>query len=84
MRETSMMPNLISSSVSKRAMRDPKNYAGAFVVTNNGFFQAIVNILNHIGGSKGEFQIASSIEVAQAGIAERLKTLPQISEVAEQ
>ncbi|MBL8156915.1 MAG: hypothetical protein JNM70_22265 [Anaerolineae bacterium] len=81
MRETSMMPNLISSSVSKRAMRDPKNYAGAFVVTNSGFFQAMVNIMNRIGGSKGKFYIASSIEAAQAGIQERLRTLPQISNV---
>lgn len=84
MRETSTLPNLISSSVSRRAARDPKNYAGAFVVTNNGFFQAIVNILNHIGASKGKFHIASSIEAAQEAIAERRKTLMPLSEMTEQ
>lgn len=82
-RETSMMPNLITSSVSKRATRDPKNYASAFVVTNSGFFQAIVSILNHVGGSKGKFQLASSVEVAQAAIAERRKMMPPLSEVVE-
>lgn len=82
MRETSMMPNLVSSSVANRAMRDPKNYAGAFVVTASGFFQAIVNIVNHIGGSKGKFQIASSIEAAQAAIAEQHKALPPLGEDA--
>ncbi len=82
-RETSMMPNVITSSVSKRAARDPKNYASAFVVTNSGFFQAMVNILNHIGGAKGKFQLASSVEAAQAAIAERRKMMPPLSEVVE-
>ncbi|MBL8156916.1 MAG: hypothetical protein JNM70_22270 [Anaerolineae bacterium] len=83
MRDTSMMPNLISSSVATRATRDPRNYDMAFVVTSSGFFQAIVNILNRLAGSKGKFQIASSIEAAQEAIAERRKTLPPLSEMAE-
>lgn len=81
MRETSMMPNLVSSSVANRALRDPKNYAGAFVVTKSGFFRAMVNIMNRIGGSKGKFTLVETMEAAQAGIAEHYKLLPPLSEV---
>ncbi len=78
-----MMPNLITSSVSKRATRDPKNYAGAFIVTSNSFFWAIINIANRIGGTKGKAETASSVEAAQAAIAERRKMMPPLSEVVE-
>lgn len=84
MRDTTTLPNLISSSIAKRAARDPRNYDMAFVVTTSSFFQAIVNILNRLAGSKGKFQIASSIEAAQAAIAERRKTLPPLDEVTGQ